>query len=357
MLEAAAVTLYGIFSSYLTLTDTTRSNTPDTTIDVLRFGLNVKKEKLIAKYEAQIRTDNGIQTRAASLGLLLPYDVTIQAGRLRPGGAYGYGGYWNNTPGGFAATDGMGVTKKWATADGIVVLGGLTYGNTFSIPSAGQKTVPGYQLGTPSANQGRFVVTSLAATIKKLDIIGVYGYQNKQMLVAADNTTQPATQAQMANVSYLETSIGYRPQESLSVGVFYTQKITGRPTYTNIVGGIATATDFVPLSAVTKKFTWGLGVNGDTKRLNLKDLYLPGDTLTYGLGFDRVGTRGGSGRDAQHDPRQISVNLGYNYNGNMEIFLAGSKQWSSAKIFPNKKGIEQASYSSELVTLNSLFIF
>ncbi len=369
--EAAVVKTvvpYGLVQSYLNLAESERQNTPDFKVLLARFGLKASEGIARAQIEAQLNgnskpkdpgtvgTPNTVGVRRADLGLALPSGTTVSLGRVRIGGADGWGVDATTGPIQFGATDGLLVSQKIVVSEGNDVTISATYGNSASVFNGrniggGKNTF----MGENSPKQEKGMVVGVKASVEGVKAAVFYGMEKSQIRTSkeikavkeakdgAGIVTTVEVKAsetlEVGDVSHVEANLGYTA-DHIGAGVWFEQESVSKlkAVTKNEAGKLTLGAES---GAKTTDTLMGIGFNGDSMQFGMGDMLQKGDMLTYGASYTVTNNRVAGGVVADEkkaDVSTIGIGGGYSVGGlalELNVALAST---GGDKAYANSKG-------------------
>lgn len=317
--EDAAKTVipYGLFQTYVNIHDSQRQNTPDFTAITARFGLKVTEGIVRGQIETQVlgphkfdlnrysssldaapaESNNGIVLRRADVGLVFPTDTSVYFGRVRPGGADGWGVDASATPDQYGASDGVLLVQKIAISEGNSVDLKLAALNDLGV-------YRGADVSTRNQTNDEFraLLAGVNANVAGVKAALFYQWKKDQLSAVAkpavddDAATADVNEAKaevretVNDRGHLEASLGY-DTDGIGGGVWYQRHFRGkRKEVESNQGGnkkirTAIAPENVQDNEAVSAYNLGVGVNGDSSLFGVTDLLMTGDKLTFGASY------------------------------------------------------------------------
>jgi hypothetical protein len=388
--DEKSIVPYGIIQAKYWLFDSTRATGTESDVEILRAGLRgshgiakggIEVELMgnNKKPSDQSTASNGtVAVRAAWLGLALPTDTVLKLGRVRPGGAAGYGTDQTSTPQQYSGLDGARLIQKIALpGNGSVEVGIGAFNSLRGLWIEGGTTMSNMrntEAGAAPAGSWSKPEKALlgSVVVKHSNITGQFWYgAEKNAIMKANYTVKSATSeatdtyalsgVEVANIAHIEASLGY-DTDNWGAGVFVEQDIHGA--HTN--AALAAATGKLTAGAQTTtgdytkdvtKTAYGFGGNLNSKEFGITNLVTQDDAITLGAAYVRIenrveGTAVANQKGA--DVNELSASVGYSVNG-LEFALGVANSNTSNKTFTNADG--EAKHSSQRAYLNAAWEF
>lgn len=354
------VTPYGLVQSYVNLSDSGRSSTPDFNTKYVRIGLKVAHDMLRGQIEtaflgdAKMLDTNGatpvvydsgmVAIRMANLGMDFSTGTSLRFGRVRPGEVIAWGLDATSVPDGYAAIDGMMVSHNIALGGENSIGLGLTYGNAMSIdPDLSANA--GRQMYANSDKAEKASVVSVKVSHSNVKAEVMYGMEKNFVIKRSLDTKVGAGASVAENATHMEASLGYQ-LPNIGAGVWMQQIVLGaqKPVTAN-EGGKLTLGD--QTADKTTYSILGLGVTGDSTLFGVNDVWMKDGRYTYGAAYAMRSTRTagleGDAKTAQEDADEKELTLGGGWAAGAFSLTLNVKQVSAkAKQYENSKGVKEA---------------
>lgn len=381
------ITPYGLVGSYTFLTESTGDNPLDFLAIYARPGFLISEGIAVGRMELDA-TGERVGVRHANLGLKLDSGTEVRFGRLRIGGAQGYGADASYVPPQFSSMDGVSVTQGLEFGEGISLSAGLAVTNALlSLNQTEQAWGPrfnpageltGYsnrKFGQQSGKTDRALTFSLTANVKGVDFVAFHGMENNQFLSDEIKATTPGgtdIPRKVADASHSEVSLGYSGIDGISFGGWYVNYSQGKAKNVDKnEGGKLTTTEVGTRSYGMD--IYGLGVMGDSTLFGMSDFLQKGDKLIYSasvaqtsFGVDGPGAgdvadaaSGAtfSGLASDSSTQQFVVGAGYAVGGFSAELNVAQEESDGASLFSNSKSEAAQSKGRTSVYVATYFAF
>ena len=394
---------YGLLGLNVGLFDSQSSSSLNFENTYARFGLKVSEGIAVGQLELESAmaaiTDKyregkpelakvgAIGVRHANLGLNLESGTKVLLGRIRPGGANGYGVDSSYVPDNYSSMDGVSIFQDLEFGEGIKLNAGLAVTNgLLSLSDTIKGYVnPGSKLEVNSAKNRIFgdtrlksdpaLLFGLTANVKGVDLVAYYGAEENQLVAREVGKAVPGVRGtdeegkeidilttikespmKVADATHTEISLGYSGIEGIAFGAWYTNYTQGKEkSVTSDSGGKIKTQETGTLSY--DRTLIGAGVNGDSSLFGLTGLLQTGDKLIYGASFTQTqfAAKGPGANVAETDKEtnqpkktpkatfedsgtnQIALGAGYTVGG-LTLELNFATETAGDKYFSNSKG-------------------
>lgn len=212
-------------------------------------------------------------------------------GQFDFGNLWGSVGYYNNA--GFSVLSGGTATATTGSAAGL--LGTVTPFANQAVGGADTAFMGTTQQSPSTHSKSRAMVAMVGTDVNVMDNDKVearllYGYQPGAItsgLPSLGNSVSVGTTVVARDINDLEASVGYNHRDMIKGGVWFQyMSLGGQQTSTSSANNEITYTNADSDTQVIT--TYGVGLTGNTKLFDLKDMLVEGDALTYGLGYQAV---------------------------------------------------------------------